>query len=253
MAVLADVGPLGHTATPSQDCGRISDCFVVIFRKRQKLRKGGPVLGLALGKIFLKGISQFGKTVSLAIARFVFNFSPRSLFIKSERKKYFLKFPPEIFGSLGFVLCREQCRPRLARRASAPRKCRCPLSLPLLSKDPLSWVGSRHRLEGRRPLETCFPGLGRARRNSPVSRGKVSSLSFSSSCGGPEVAASRPPPAPPPRPLRLLPLSRVGTHRRLAPRLLFRVRISLQPSSIPVCAAGQRARAGPKAPSNSIP
>lgn len=102
MAVLADVGPLGHTATPSQDCGRISDCFVVIFRKRQKLRKGGPVLELALGKIFLKGISQFGKTVSLAIARFVFNFSPRSLFIKSERKKYFLKFPPEIFWEFGF-------------------------------------------------------------------------------------------------------------------------------------------------------
>lgn len=118
MAVLADVGPLGHTATPSQDCGRISDCCD--FQEEAKASEGRVSPGVGLRKnIFKEGVSQFGKTVSLAIARFVFNFSPRSLFIKSERKKYFLKFPPEIFGSLGFVLCTEQCRPRLARRASA--------------------------------------------------------------------------------------------------------------------------------------
>lgn len=54
MTVSAAVDPLGLKATPSQDCGRISDCFVVIFRKKQRLRKGRPVVGLALGKIFFK-------------------------------------------------------------------------------------------------------------------------------------------------------------------------------------------------------
>ena len=42
--------------------------------------------GLALEEIFLNGISQFGKIVSLAIAHFVF-FSPSSWFVKSERGK----------------------------------------------------------------------------------------------------------------------------------------------------------------------
>lgn len=88
MAVSASVGSLGLMAThSSQNCGRISDCLVVIFRKRQRLQTGWPIVGLALGKIFLKGISQCGKIVSSAIANFVFNFSPSSWFVKSERKE----------------------------------------------------------------------------------------------------------------------------------------------------------------------
>lgn len=48
MTISAAVGFLGLKATPSQDHGRICDCFIVIFRKR--LRKDEPVLGLALEK-----------------------------------------------------------------------------------------------------------------------------------------------------------------------------------------------------------
>lgn len=77
-------------------------------------------------------------------------------------------------------------RPRPQGGAAA----RCPsLCFPSI---PQSWAGSRDRLGDRGRLGTCLPGLGRARRHPLVSRGKMSSLSFSSSCGGPEVGASRP-------------------------------------------------------------
>lgn len=56
--------------------------------------------------------------------------------------------------------------------------------------------GRRDRLRDGGRLGTCFPGPGRARRNPLLSQGKVSLLSFSSDCQAPEVAASRPPPAP---------------------------------------------------------
>lgn len=52
MAVSAAAGSLGLSATPSQDLGRISDCFDVIFRKRHRLQKSWPVVGLAFENIF---------------------------------------------------------------------------------------------------------------------------------------------------------------------------------------------------------
>lgn len=86
MAVSAAVGSLGLTAAPTfQDRGCISYCFCCDF---QEEAKGWPVVGLALGKIFLKqGISQF--VDSVLSTHLVFNFSPSTRFVKSERKKLF--------------------------------------------------------------------------------------------------------------------------------------------------------------------
>ncbi|XP_066100248.1 uncharacterized protein [Saccopteryx bilineata] len=44
--------------TPSQDCGRISDCFVVIFRKKQRLRKGWLVVGARGGRQLATSIAR---------------------------------------------------------------------------------------------------------------------------------------------------------------------------------------------------
>ena len=142
-------------------------------------------------------------------------------------------------------MCTERRRSGLARSASARRRCRYPLSLSWLSKHPPFRAGSRDRLGVGGLLGTCFPGLGRRARRSPlVPRGKVSSLSFSSSgCGGPKAATSRPPPATT-LPPGLLPLSGVGTRVRPAPRLLFHIPISLQ-SALYSSLRRRRARPGP--------
>lgn len=155
-----------------------------------------------------------------------------------EKKRIFKFFPTEIFGSLGFVLCRERRRSGLARSASARRRCRYSLSLSWLSKHPPFRAGSRDRLWVGGRLGTCFPGLGRRARRSPlVPRGKVSSLSISSpGCGEPKAATTLPP--------GRLPLSGVGTRVRPAPRLLFRIPISLQSALFPSLRR-RRARPGP--------
>ena len=72
----------------------------------------------------------------------------------------------------------------------------------------ITWSGarSRDRPGDRGRLGTRFPGLRRACRSPLISRGKVSSFSFSSSgCRGPEMAASRALSNAPPSPLPPLP------------------------------------------------
>lgn len=117
---------------------------------------------------------------------------------------FVFNFPLEIFGSLGFVLCRGAGGDLpVATRPQGGAAADCPS---LLSKLRLSPAGSRDRLGHRGHLGTCFPGLGRARQNL-ASRGRVRTLFLLSAEG-----QTGQPAYPPPVPLapRLLPLCSVG-------------------------------------------
>lgn len=121
---------------------------------------------------------------------------------------FVFNFPLEIFGSLGFVLCRGAGGDLpVATRPQGGAAADCPS---LLSKLRLFRAGSRDRLSHRGRLGTCFPGLGRALQNL-ASRGRVRTLFLLSAEG-----QSGQPAYPPPVPLvpRLLPLSSVGPRQR---------------------------------------
>lgn len=63
-----------------------------------------------------------------------------------------LNSPLEIFGHLGFVLCRQRSRLGLTSRAMTLRTCGHPLSLSSLSKHPLPGASSPDRLGDRGAL-----------------------------------------------------------------------------------------------------
>lgn len=145
----------------------------------------------------------------------------------------FLNSPVENFGSLSFVLLRAAqvgTRPPSLGLGEVP----LPASLSSLSKHPLSQAGDWDRLEVGGRLRTCFPGLGRRARRSPLVPREKRSFALRFFFWLPRARGSHQPTPPGnPLPARLLPLSRGRTRGWLAPRLLFHVPISPQSAVYP--------------------
>ena len=130
-------------------------------------------------------------------------------------------------------MCRERRRSELARPASARGRCRCPQFLSAFLPSSVTG-GQPGSIGGRRVLGNLFPRPGEESALEPSCPSEENEFAFLFFIWLPRARGGHQP-TPPANalPPGFLPLSRVGTRVRPAPKLLFRIPISLQSTLYP--------------------